>query len=77
MRVVCRFLVYIHARGVQISRIHERGLQVSRIHECGLQVSRIHECGLQVPGHAHVRDLRPPENRHEGGGTPACPRPSP
>ena len=31
----------------------------------------------QVPGHAHVRHLRPPEDRHEGCGSAAGPRPAP
>ena len=31
---------------------------------------------LQVPGHAHVRHLGPPEDRHEGGGPTASPGPA-
>ena len=33
--------------------------------------------GVQVPGHAHVRHLGPAEDRHEGRGAPARPRPAP
>ena len=38
-------------------------------------VARYNDCYAQVPGHAHVRHLRPPEDRHEGSRPPARPGP--
>ena len=35
------------------------------------------ELDEQVPGHAHVRHVGPAEDRHEGRGAPARPRPTP